>query len=481
MEDRGSQMAGDGVPAFRRVWIVGFAGHRRLVEPAAVKAAIVTALREFRDGVEGELTGRASAAAGADLLFLEACRELGLAYSVVLPFPEERFQEDFDDDAEWARARTLIDGAANVEIVPGNEVAPEAYHLAAREILDVCDAMLFLWDGQPARGIGGTAESVGEVRERGLPHRIIEAETARMGPLVSQVPLPWRDDVIARLPAVPGVDRLFTELDRRAVRGAPRSRWFAAGSISLNQCATVIAGVLAVFGPGADLAAVVKFGIVVLAACLPWVGARLRINNQWVDDRLRAEMLRSLSASHAFAPPLRPFAAELLHDDAAFLRSAAWQMIGQRRPWQEERDRYLRQRLDGQIGYLASKGEHAAQRLKVFQTAFRIASSGAMLFGAVAIFKGVFKWQVPPFADRVLLSFLPVVLPAIAAWCLAMIPLFEHKRRANLYRQIVGRLKEKRAELAEAKCFTTAAQVVAASERLLLTELWEWAGTRGRK
>jgi hypothetical protein len=467
--------------AFRRVWIIGFAGHRQIADPVAVKAAILTALREFHHEVAGELTGRSSAAAGADLLFLEACRELGLAYSVVLPFPEERFKEDFEDEAEWSKAKALIDAAANVEIAPGNEVAPAAYHLAAREILDVCDAMLFLWDGEPARGIGGTAESVTEARERGVPHRIIDAKTAQLGSFESRKPFPWRDEVIEKLPAVPGIERLFAELDRRAVRGAPRSRWFAAGSITLNQCATVIAGVLAVFGPGADLAAVVKFGIVVAAACLPWVGARLRINNQWVDDRLRAELLRSLMVSHAFAPPLRPFAAELFHDDAAFLRSAAWQMIGERESWQAERDHYLKQRLDGQIGYLSSKGELAAQRLKVFQTAFRIASTGAMLFGAAAIFKGVFKWQVPTAVDRVLLALLPVVLPAVAAWCLAMIPLFEHKRRAGLYRQIVERLKEKRAELAEAKCFTTAANVVASCERLLLTELWEWAGTRGRK
>ena len=465
----------------RRVWIIGFAGHRRVADPVAVKAAILAALRDFLHGVEGVLTGRSSAAAGADLLFLEACHELGLAYSVVLPFPEERFREDFDDEIEWNRAKAIIDGAANVEIAPGNEVAPEAYHLAAREILDVSDAMLFLWDGQAARGIGGTAESVTEARERGLPFRIIDAETARMGALESRVPMPWRDEVIAKLPAVPDIERLFAELDRRAVRGAPRSRWFSAGSITLNQCATVIAGVLAVFGPGADLAAVVKFVIVVIAACLPWLGARLRINNQWVDDRLRAELLRSLLVSHAFAPPLRPFAAELFHDDATFLRGAAWHMIGERESWQNERDRYLKQRLDGQIGYLSSKGELAARQLKKFETAFSIASKGAMLFGAAAIFKGVFKWPVPAAADRVLLAFLPVVLPAVAAWCLAMIPLFEHRRRAGLYRQIVERLKEKRAELAEAKCFTTAANVVAACERLLLTELWEWSGTRGRK
>src|SRR5688572_24814645 len=98
VDGRWQMLDGDDA-TFSRVWITGFAGHRRVADPVAVKAAIVTALREFRDGVEGVLTGRSSAAAGADLLFLEACRELGLAYSVVLPFPEERFHEDFEDEA----------------------------------------------------------------------------------------------------------------------------------------------------------------------------------------------------------------------------------------------------------------------------------------------------------------------------------------------------------------------------------------------
>ena len=136
----------------RRVWVIGFAGHRAIADAAATKAAILAGLRGFRENAEGVVVGRASAAAGADLLFLECCRDLGLAYSVVLPLPKDRFRLDFDDDAEWTRAEGLMAAASNTEVAPGNEVAPEAYHLAAREILDVADAMLFFWDGQPARG-----------------------------------------------------------------------------------------------------------------------------------------------------------------------------------------------------------------------------------------------------------------------------------------------------------------------------------------
>jgi hypothetical protein len=127
--------------------------------------------------------------------------------------------------------------------------------------------MLFAWDGQSARGIGGTAESVAEARERGLPLRVIDAATLQASPLEGGRPLPWRDEVLAKLPAAPSLERLFAELDLRAVKGAPRSRWFAAGSITLNQMATLIYGVLVAFGLGVEAAPVVKFVIVVVAAC----------------------------------------------------------------------------------------------------------------------------------------------------------------------------------------------------------------------
>lgn len=467
--------------AITRVWIVGFAGHRRISDPALAKSAILGCLKDLQANLTGTLVGRSSAAAGADLLFLEVCQELGLGYSLVLPFPEERFQEDFDDPAEWERARALIRGAASVEIAPGNEVAPEAYHLAAREIIDVSDAMIFLWDGQAARGIGGTAESVLESRERGLPLRLIDSQTLVAAPMEGGTPFLWQDRIFTDLPPQASVRLLFEELDRRAVHGAPRARWFAAGSISLNQVATVISAVLVAFKLGETAAPVVKFLIVTAAACLPWVGARFRISDAWTEDRLHAELLRSLLASHSFAPPLRPFAADLFEDDAAFLRSAAWRLVPERRDWQAERGAYLANRLDDQISYLVSKGELASRRLKLLWTIFRIASSAAMLLGAIAIFAGVSGWQVGESSNRIWLMFLPTILPAVAAWCLAMIPLFEHKRRAKLYGQMADQLKRKRTELVEAKCRTTASAVVASCERLLLTELWEWAGTRGKR
>ncbi|MEO8617685.1 MAG: hypothetical protein ABI600_21330 [Luteolibacter sp.] len=319
--------------ALPRLWILGFAGHRQIADPVAIGRSIHRAVDDFRCKVDGEVIGRASAASGADLLFLEACRDVGLTYSVVLPFPEDRFREDFENQTDWLRAKSLIEGAYSVEIAPGHEGAPEAYHLAAREIIDVADAMLFVWDGQPLRGIGGTAESVLDARERCLPYQLIDAVSGEITRFVSNDPFPWTDASFVSLPLTDDVDELFQELDKRAMRGAPKSRFLAAGSITLNQMATFIYGVLIAFGLSVEAAPVVKLIVVSVAAILPWIGARTRIQANWMNDRLHAELLRSLTASHAFAPPLRPFAAELFLRDSAFLRSAAWKLAAQCGLW----------------------------------------------------------------------------------------------------------------------------------------------------
>lgn len=353
--------------------------------------------------------------------------------------------------------------------------------MASREILDVADAMIFVWDGKPARGIGGTGETVADARDRCVPHRIIDATSGVAGPFETNRPFPWIDSSFARLPVEGDLGALFEALDRRALQGAPKSRLLAAGSITLNQVATLVSAILITSGYLVDGAPAVRFMIILVAATLPWIGARKRIQENWLSDRLHAELLRSLLTSHAFAAPLRPFAAALFLSDVAFLRSAAWKLAARRRPWNEERERYLIERLDVQIDYLASKGNLAAKHLARLQTCFKYTSQGAMLFGAIAILNGIYKWPVSEWVNSILQHFLPSVLPALAAWSLSMIALHECKRRAGLYLQMVERLRAKRTELVGAKCRVTAANVISTCERLLLTELWEWSDSGGKR
>ena len=70
------------------------------------------------------------------------------------------------------------------------------------------------------------------------------------------------------------------------------------------------------------------------------------------------------------------------------------------------------------------------------------------------------------------------VLPGVAAWCLAMISVFEFKRRASLYRQLVDELTRLRPKIAAASCASEVGRAMNQIERLLLNELWEWQGSR---
>lgn len=468
----------DSPAPLRRIWFVGFAGHRAVADPVAAKAAIARELETIRATVSGELVGISSAAAGADLLFLDACGDAGLKTVILLPFSKERFRDDFDDPAEWEHACRGIDAAWWCEVSPGGEDAPAAYHVVARESLEMADRMIFLWNGQPARGLGGTAETVKEARERGIPSRVIDATTLEVSWNGHEPAAHTSDPDFRDLPDITDIEDLFKKLDARANQGAPRSRYFAAGSMSLNHLATILQAVLIAFAlAAAEAGALIKLIIVSIAASLPWIGGRLRWQERWVRDRVRAELLRSLLYSHEPGSPLRPPALDLFGRDEAFLRTAAMHLVRQRRGWEEARDVYLRERVDGQIGYLKSKGELAAKRMAIFGKVFWITSWSAVALGAYAVISAYLKTKMGAPWD-VSLGFITAVLPGIAAWCLAMISVFEFKRRASLYQQLVGELKRLRPKVAAANCASAVAGAMSQIERLLLNELWEWQGSR---
>lgn len=155
--------------------LLGFAGHRKLANKEALRDAIrreVVAMRELLGKRMIAITG---AAAGADGVFLKTCVELRIPAIVILPFPEERFAGDFEDAEEWAMTRRLCGVALAKYVAPGCHGAPEAYQVVSRLLLEWADAFLFVWNGQPPEGAGGTGETVDEARDLGIPSRIIDA------------------------------------------------------------------------------------------------------------------------------------------------------------------------------------------------------------------------------------------------------------------------------------------------------------------
>lgn len=145
---------------------IGVTGHRTLQRTETwewVRREITAILR----GMKSPLTGISSLAIGADQVFAEMILDLGGALEVVLPF--EDYERTFPNHADLDRFRRLRAAASRVETLAPSADAEHAYLLAGERIVRLSDRMIAVWDGMPARGVGGTAMIVQVARAAGVP------------------------------------------------------------------------------------------------------------------------------------------------------------------------------------------------------------------------------------------------------------------------------------------------------------------------
>lgn len=166
---------------------VGVTGHRVLAEIDRLEAGIDEALAEIERHFEGEpLTIVSALAEGADRLAAEAVlRRPGGRLGVVLPFPQAEYERDFQEPPSLAAFRQLLARADRVvelpETAPDQEGRLDAYEAGGQYLLDHCDVILAVWDGQGVQGRGGTAQIVGLAREAGRPVAWVHAGNRRPG------------------------------------------------------------------------------------------------------------------------------------------------------------------------------------------------------------------------------------------------------------------------------------------------------------
>jgi hypothetical protein len=176
----------------RPLLAVLFAGHRvdapgradpRFPASRAVqaKAAIVEALRKL--SAEYEVLGMASGASGGDILFHEACAELGIRSVLCLPFRMDRYAaEEFGTLDDWRSRFLVLSGKSEVRELSDCEALPrwlhgtqvDAWERGNRWTLQMAltsgarkVALLALWDGKDGDARGGTAHMVRLARQAG--------------------------------------------------------------------------------------------------------------------------------------------------------------------------------------------------------------------------------------------------------------------------------------------------------------------------
>lgn len=147
-------------------------GHRSFDGPAQARAAatrIVAALRAEQHNPRLEVWS--SLAEGADRLVIEAVRACDPAARLVaiLPLVPDEYRDDFVTAESAAEFDHLLAIADDTRVTGPDESGSRtsAYARAGRAIVDAVDVLVAVWDGEPARGEGGTAEVVAAARALG--------------------------------------------------------------------------------------------------------------------------------------------------------------------------------------------------------------------------------------------------------------------------------------------------------------------------
>lgn len=154
--------------------VLGVTGHRAL--PDGLEAAVDDVLDALgRDRAVHLLT---SLAEGADRLV--AHRVLARTDGTIealLPLETDDYERDFADGASVTEFRALLEAATATEVVACTSPDREArYEAAGLAVVERSEGLVALWDGQPSRGRGGTAEVVEHARRLGRPVHVVEVE-----------------------------------------------------------------------------------------------------------------------------------------------------------------------------------------------------------------------------------------------------------------------------------------------------------------
>lgn len=162
---------------------IGVTGHRFLTDLDRINAGIAEALRHIEQAFSDQpLTVISSLAEGADRLVAHQVLARPTAHLVVpLPLPKADYLSDFKSAESKAEFLSLLDRADKVIELPSVPTRPEAYDAAGTYVLDHCNVLIAIWDGQQAQGEGGTGSIIAQARQRSLRIAWVHAGNRKPG------------------------------------------------------------------------------------------------------------------------------------------------------------------------------------------------------------------------------------------------------------------------------------------------------------
>ena len=147
---------------------VGITGHQKRegIQWPWVRETICTELCRAEDVTQA----LSSLAAGSDQEFAKAAISLGIPVTAVIPLEG---YERFFKGPDLGAYQQLLDQCATVQLNWQGD-SEHAFFEAGKFIVDQCDVLFAVWDGEKAEGLGGTGDIVDYARLQGRPVTHIE-------------------------------------------------------------------------------------------------------------------------------------------------------------------------------------------------------------------------------------------------------------------------------------------------------------------
>jgi len=483
------------------VLAIGFTGHRNLPDEKMSRECIRSFLAEKKAATPCIVYGVSSVAEGADLLFAESCGQLGIPLRVMLPFPRDEFLRKFDA-ATRARAEQVMQNAVSLEVTGDLAFSEQRYYECGVEMVQRTQLLVALWDGQPPKGLGGTADIVAFATTMGRPVVCFHSVTGDVqyfnhdagNGLRHDPELTFLNQLPDRGVTLPGdaaseiAKAWFRKLDANASRMAPQVRRLASIPIVCTAAAALVSGVASrTASPGISLAVGAALGIT--AAALP---AMLRLSQRqalWARTRTATEVCRSVlslwdapGVYQVIGPEVIPELADMLMS-LNLLKSLSASSGGAPRvaPIEDFQKRYVGERVTQQIEYFSRHAVESAREAKRFRM---VAWSGAGIAIAISIstfVSGTLAGIHDPVAGK-RLAIAASFLFQVSTVAGALLIVNDCDRRQRRYRELHDSLTLWARELKALRTWPPVLQVAGRIEKALLVEIIEWKSLiRNRK
>jgi nucleoside 2-deoxyribosyltransferase len=519
------------------------------VEPGSGLAlVVVSALAEGAD----RLVAEEVLAAGADRLVLKAVlapgddrvvletvlADLDARLEVALPMDAEEYAEDFKTEESKEEFRCFLARARSIDTwqAPEGLEREEAYERAGRYVVDRCDAIIAVWDGEKSRGRGGTAEIVGYAQEKGVPiawvhtaggpavsyaleNKRAEVVTAAAEKLrrynaagidkpkfdkrVRELRQELMPDIAKEIPVDPlGLSRetiadwvfpYFTRADILALRYQRRFRWLSLAIFALAALAVAVVAVQTNFWPGHNWLA--AFEVVFLATLLGILimNRRWRLHDQWISSRFLAERLRSsyfLALAKTGDRRGRSSRLAYLSDSSEAWIERALTEVSARRPDLDSgtlpvralRDYLTRYWIESQISYQ----EKTSGRQHAFELRLIRATELLFLVTLAAAFVHIFASSIFPETGQAglespgfwegLLIVVSITVPAFGAAVHGFGTQRQFRRHSDRYRRMAGVLAQVQADMTDATTIDQVRDVAVETEQVMREENSDWFG-----